>query len=108
MSISINGDVATFNTAATKIDSVRRHVLKTRDNATCIHQFDCHSLKAPGIFEMLTYVTLKVSVHFVAMTLIPTMFVRFEPVWVNYNTRAHRLERMLRGIGHGLNADQLD
>jgi len=57
---------------------------------------------------MATYVKLKVSVHCAARTLVPTTFVRLEPVWVNQNTCAQLLERMLRENGHGLTADKLD
>ena len=54
---------------------------------------------------MATYVKLKVSVHCAAKTLVPTTFVRLEPVWVNQNTCAQLLERMLRENGHGFIVD---
>ncbi len=107
MSISINGAVAAFNTVSATIVYVDLY-LKLLDKATCIHLFDCHSLKTHGICEILTYVKLKISVHCPARTPGPTTCVRLEPVWVNLNTCAQILERMLQENGIGLIADQLD
>ena len=57
---------------------------------------------------MLETVKLKVSIHNAARTLVPTTFIRLEPAWVNSNTCAQLLERMLRENGNETIADQLD
>ena len=54
------------------------------------------------------FVKLKVSVHNAAKTLVPITFVRLETAWVNQNTCAQLLERILRENGHVEIADQLD
>ena len=57
---------------------------------------------------MLETVKLKASVHNAIKMLVPTTFIRLEPAWVNSNTCAQLLERMLRENGHEAIADQLD
>ena len=60
------------------------------------------------VWTMLECVKLKVSVHNAVKTLVPTMFVRLETAWVNRNTCAQFLERILRENGHETIANQLD
>jgi hypothetical protein len=55
-----------------------------------------------------TVVKLKVSVHNVAKTLVPLTCVRLEYAWLNENTCAQLLERLLREHDLEKIADQLD
>ena len=57
---------------------------------------------------MLKTFKLKVLVHNAARTLVLTTFIRLETVWVNSNTCAQLLERILRENGRETIADQLD
>ena len=53
-------------------------------------------------------VKLKILVHVAAKTLVPITCVRLETSWVNRNTCAHLLERILRENSHAEIADHLD
>ena len=57
---------------------------------------------------MDSLIKLKVSIHSVATTLVPLTFVRLEHAWVNENTCAQLLERLLRENGLKKIAEQLD
>jgi hypothetical protein len=53
------------------------------------------------------FIKLKVSVHNASKTLVPLTYIRLEHTWVNGNTCAQLLERILRKNGHEHIANQL-
>ena len=54
-----------------------------------------------------SFIKLKVSVHNASKTLVPLTCIRLEHAWVNVNTCAQLLERILRENVHENIADQL-